>query len=138
MTVHAITGPPEHTNKAALKIAVSHQPSLFIDCSRAANPYTIDVYTPEQFRDVYVIEVEMLYKFRDTVRATPRFLKQTSASTLCITNTATLFDYDNDEENKAIRRNAGKRLRRLGHDIDVYVVNPERNNLFNAKHSKNG
>jgi hypothetical protein len=137
MTTQSITGRPAHANKALLTIAVDNQPSLFIDCSQAANPYTIDAYTPEQFRDVYVLEVEMLYKFRDTVRAIPRFLNQTNASTLCVTDTATLFDYDNDEENKAIRRNAGKRLRRLGQDIKVYVVNPERNNLFPSEYCTN-
>lgn len=129
MTITPVRGTREATNKALLKTAITNQPSLLIDCSRAANPYSVTGYAPEDMADVYIIEVEMLYKFRDTIRETPRFMHKTGATTLLVTDTSTLFDYDNHEENTVIRRNAAKRLQRLSHDHDVYIANPDATNL---------
>ena len=124
MTITPIRGSREETNKALLDTAIKEAPSLLIDCSRAANPYSIAGYAPEDMRDVYVVEVEMLYKFRDTMRDLPRFLDDTGADTVIVTDTSTLFDYDNGEENRVIRGNAGKRLRYLARTHTVYVANP--------------
>lgn len=129
MTLTPVKGSRETTNKALLDTAIKNAPSLLIDCSRAANPYSIKGYAPEDMRNVHVIEVEMLYKFRDTIRDLPRFLHETNAETIVVTDTTTLFDYDNDEENTVIRRNAGKRLRRLAQEHTVYVANPAKNDL---------
>lgn len=124
MTFKPVKGDREQTNKALLDTAIKEAPSLLIDCSRAANPYSIGGYTPEDMQEVFVVEVEMLYKFRDTIREIPRFLRETGATTVLVTDTTTLFDYDNEGENAMIRSNAGKRLQYLSQSHDVYIANP--------------
>lgn len=108
--IRTVQGPQSHTNKILLRLALENRPSLLVDCSRAANPYSIKIPRSHRMREVYVVEVEMLYKYRDTIKALPLFLQQTRAKTVIVTATDTLFDYSSSEETRMIKRNAKKRL----------------------------
>ena len=99
-----IKGPRKKTNTILLEKAVQFQPSLLIDCSRAANPYRLRGVGPEDFQHVYVIEVEMLYKLRDVVDSIPCIIHEKNIRTVVITDWSSVFHYQNEYENRILRK----------------------------------
>jgi len=103
-----------------LKSASNILPSYIIDCANCADPHRffpkLDL---EHMEQVYVTEVEMLYKFRDVLKASNIFIKENRIRLLVITTTDYLFNYQDELENYYVTEHAWKLMRKI--DIQVLV-----------------
>ncbi len=120
-------------NRKLLLHAVEHAPTLFVDCANCANPHSLFPLIPfEHFRKVYVLEVEMLYKFRDVIKQLPPIATSLNAHCIIISTFGGLFNYDNDEENNEIYLHAWELMRLLSLDYHV-IVGVNNKNVHFAK-----
>jgi hypothetical protein len=107
-----------------LHYACIHPPSLVIDCSGSANPHKLfPAIQPEQLFDVYVIQCELLYVFRDILKKLPEILKQHDISTIVVTRFNHLFHYNSEQENKDIIEHVWVLLSKLALRHTVIVGN---------------
>lgn len=99
-------------------------PCLILDCANIMDPHRIAGSLPlEKFFQVHVIEIEMLYKFRDVLKNINNYLDKTGAKTLVITRVSHLMNYQNEYENKSIYFQCGKMINEISKSVDVYVGN---------------
>jgi len=119
-------------NHALLLYAAEHIPCLIIDCANAANPHALFPEVPlENMSQIYVIELELLYKFRDVLIQAPRFLDRLEAKHLVVTTPGVLFNYQDELENHNIMEQAWELMRSLGNSYTV-VVGVLRNSVHHS------
>ena len=110
----------KNTNKILMLEAFKNTPSLIIDCSNAANPHKYyGIIEEETLKQVYIQEVEMLYKYRDIIKQLPNTIKKIKPKIILITNTKYLFNYQNEHENKLIHLYCNKQLKKLSKTINI-------------------
>jgi hypothetical protein len=109
-------------NHALLMYAAEHIPCLVIDCANAANPHAIFPEVPlEKMSQMYVVELELLYKFRDVLVQAHCFLKRLQAQHLIVTTPGHLFNYQDELENHNIIEQSWELMRALGKTYTVVV-----------------
>ncbi|MBS3109791.1 hypothetical protein J4227_04655 [Candidatus Woesearchaeota archaeon] len=97
-------------------------PCLVIDCANAANPHALFPDAPlEKFNSVYIIEVEMLYKFRDVLKRLFGMAKKTGAETVIITSFRHLFNYQDEIENANIYEQCWRIMKKAGTKCRIIV-----------------
>lgn len=65
------------TSQELINYALKNTPSLIIDCANAADPHTYFPYHDEEcFENTYVLPVDLLYKFRDSLLQTQEFIQE--------------------------------------------------------------
>ncbi len=102
--------------------AARHRPSLIIDCANAANPHALFPEVPmEALHDIYVVELELLYKFRDVLKKAPDIVGSIGAKCVAITTFEGLFHYRDEEENYNIHEHAWELMRELSQHAPVLV-----------------
>jgi hypothetical protein len=105
-----------------LLYALSNSPSLLIDCANCADPHKYSrMFKKETFEQVFVIEIELLYKFRDVLRSLPKIVNRLKINTIVITKSNHLFNYSNDEENKAILEHCNELIQKLSEMYDIII-----------------
>ena len=110
------------SNQSLLLYAIRHRPSLIIDCNNCADPHTIYKHaTLEEFENVYVIEVELLYAFRDVLKALPRFIHELKVSCVVITAFHYLINYHNKHENKEVARHCFEIIESLSKNHNIIL-----------------
>jgi hypothetical protein len=108
--------------KELLLYAFHHRPSLIIDCANCANPHALfhDI-EQEWLSDVFIIEVEIIYKFRDVLLYTHDFAKANHLKSIVITPFDHLFHYDNSRENKIVLNQCFNIINHLSKSYEVVI-----------------
>jgi hypothetical protein len=109
-------------DKRILFYAARNTPSLIIDCANKANPHMlfpeIDI---EQMANIYVIELELLYKYRDVLKYVPYFIKKNNIKTTVITSSKHLFHYQDEKENENVKQHAWELIKDIARYNEVIV-----------------
>jgi hypothetical protein len=124
MGLAVICGTRHDMHQRILRIAAANQPVLIVDCATCADPHTLVRYaTPEALDQIYVIEVDLLYKFRDVLLQLEQLAKSVGAKKILISAFDRLFHYQDEEENGDVHEQIWLLLRRIAaaHDIVVAV-----------------
>jgi len=112
----------KEANKELLHFALEHTPSLVVDCANVANPHAFSAYIPvERFMDVFIMEVDLIYTFRDTVKRLRGLVDELGVHHIVITSFNHLFHYDDEEENKNILEHTWEMLSELGEHYEIHV-----------------
>ncbi len=125
-------------NHKMIMYAAKKAPALIIDCANSADPHAFyPEISIEQFRKLYVIELELLYKFRDALLRVPSIMKNIGARTIVVTTSDHLFNYQDEKENYNIMDHSWELLKRIGEKYTVIAaVTPDSKHLrFARKYS---
>ncbi|MBS1266835.1 MAG: hypothetical protein MAG795_00804 [Candidatus Woesearchaeota archaeon] len=120
MTLSVYKGRCEAVNTALLAHASEHLPSLILDCANYANPHLLLSFE-EDFDKIYVINIDLIYKLRDTLKNLKSISKSIGATNIIITTFTRLFDYDNEEENKEIFKHSWELISNLSKTHNILV-----------------
>lgn len=121
MELIGITG--TYADHYIIDAAIQNQPSLIIDCANKANPHSFFPHTlPEELHHVYVLEVDLLYVFRDVLKQTRHISNKLGASFIAVTRFEGLFHYGDEQENNAIIAHAWELLQELAQDHTVLIA----------------
>jgi len=113
----------EHANTALLLYALGNAPSLVIDCANCADPHSLFPYVQEEdFEEVYVIEIELLYLLRDVLKRTRKIAEERHLKCIVIPTFDYLFAYDNKEENKEIFSQCWEMVKELSKSYDILIA----------------
>ncbi|MFH0978383.1 MAG: hypothetical protein V1837_03715 [Candidatus Woesearchaeota archaeon] len=120
----ALTGiKGEYANTELLLYAITNKPSLIIDCANCADPHSLFPFVfPEDFVDVHVIEIELLYLLRDVLKRTGALADELKLRCVVIPTFDYLFAYDDKEENNEIFSQCWKLIKDLSLDHNVVVA----------------
>ncbi|MGM5488833.1 MAG: hypothetical protein ACQESG_07840 [Nanobdellota archaeon] len=111
-----------YTFKNVIFRAGERLPSMIIDCANAADPHTLYPYVPlESMDQIFVVEVELLYKFRDVVKALPPFLHEKAIQRVLII-TGHLFNYQDERENYYVLRHAWELIHKISREVEVLAT----------------
>ncbi|MBD3318340.1 hypothetical protein GF342_00340 [Candidatus Woesearchaeota archaeon] len=122
MGLLGVRGEQRIINDHILYYAVYHTPCLLIDAANCANPHKLyPLAREEQLYNIHVIEVELLYVFRDVLLRCHRFAQQRAVRHILLTTFNQLFHYQDAKENDNIHEHAWELLRTLGQRYDVRV-----------------
>ncbi|MCA9404528.1 MAG: hypothetical protein KC897_12140 [Candidatus Omnitrophica bacterium] len=117
-----LVSPTRTINYELLRYAARQAPALVVDCANAADPHRLYPEFPhETLGQIYVIELELLYKFRDILKNAPRYAARVRARTVVVTTCDYLFHYQDPEENRDIHHHCWELMRGLGQTYDVRV-----------------
>jgi len=82
-----------------IEYALNHPPSLVIDCANCANPHKFYTRAPyENFKKTYVIAVDAIYRFRDTLKSAGQIADKLGVKTIIITSYKYLYNFNDEEE----------------------------------------
>ena|SRR3989344_610237 len=122
MTLTCIKEDSSKININLLIYAFENPPSLVLDCNNASNPHFLFPYIAlEKLDSVYIIEIELIYKLRDTLKVTRNIVKQLEIKTIVITPFNKLFNYNNEKENYQVLLHSWELIRNLSFNYDVVV-----------------
>ena len=111
-----------YVNRKLLLYASKNTPSLVIDCANAANPHSLfPEVSAEKMGDIYVVELEMLYKFRDVMLKVPFFIRDLKARCVIVTTSDHLFNYQDEVENNNIIEHTWELMKQIGKANTVVV-----------------
>lgn len=120
MALVGILGDRKDVNRWLLYRALAHPPTLVLDCDNCANPHVFNV-PAEAFTNIFVMQVDLIYTFRDTMLRLATVARTLGVRRIVITTHSHLFNYGNAEENENVLRHAWEEMRTLGTDHDVMV-----------------
>jgi len=118
MSLTVLNGKTHTVNSYLLKYAASHTPSLVVDCANVANPHPFHL-TEEILSNIFIVQAEVIYKFRDTLKAIPSM--RLDVSSIIITTFHRLFHYGDETENNEIFIHAWELMKRLSLTQNVLV-----------------
>jgi len=118
----SLTGIKEDNHRLLLH-AIETSPSLFIDCDNCANPHALFPYPFEKMSQVYVIQAELIYKFRDILKELPNLLTQLPDKTnnIIISSFNKLMNYQDKEENNNIFDHCWELLEKHGKQLNILI-----------------
>jgi hypothetical protein len=109
------------SNKDLLRMAIEKGNSLFIDAANCADPYSLDV-EEEQLDNVYVLNAEAIYRFRDTIKQASYWMHQFGLEHIFVSTIGGLFSYDDPKENQNVITHCVELLEDLSKTYPVYVA----------------
>lgn len=119
MSLVGLKGDRDHH---VIDLAIQNQPSLIIDCANKASPHSFfPQYLPENLNNVYVIEVDLIYSFRDVLKNAKRYVKELGAKLVVVTSFDYLFNYGDEEENREVLEHTWELMQELAREVDVVV-----------------
>lgn len=103
-------------------LALERAPALIIDCANIADTHLYTGWHPEHvFHDTYVLEIDLLYKFRDCIPVARRSVREHGIRFIAVTSFKHLFDYGSDVENYNVVCHAWERLSSFEETVVVDV-----------------
>jgi len=103
--------------------ALKNPPSLIIDCANAANPHRFYPYVPyENFRQAFVVSVDAIYRYRDTLKNAEAIACSVGAVRIAITSHRYLFSYQDKAENRDVLKHCRDLIQVLSDKFEVSVV----------------
>jgi hypothetical protein len=119
--IQAIVGERKVVNYQLAEIAAKYRPTLVFDTGNFMNPHKLHPHIPlEQFTQIYVIEIQLLYKFLSALQQHKRIIPE-HTKTICVTSFHMLMNYQNDIENNAVLEQCLEILRTLAKTYRVYI-----------------
>ena len=110
------------TSQELINYALKNTPSLIIDCANAADPHTYFPYHDEEcFENTYVLPVDLLYKFRDSLLQTQKFIQEKKIKVIVITSYSKLFHYNNNTENNLVLNHCFELMKELNKKTKVII-----------------
>jgi hypothetical protein len=123
MKLTAIRGPVSDLNFRLLLLAFERSPSLVIDCANCADPHRFFGKVPEhKLSEVYVMNAEAIYRFRDSLKMVPYWAEKLSIRNIFVTTIGTLFSYDDKEEDKEVIEGCWELMKYISGRYDVYAA----------------
>lgn len=117
-----LVSPTRTINYELLRYAAQQAPAMVIDCANAADPHRLyPEFSHETLNQIYVVELELLYKFRDILKNAARYADKVRARSVIVTTSDFLFHYQDPEENQNIHHHCWELMRQLGQIYDVRV-----------------
>lgn len=96
---------------------------LFIDAANCANPYKLlGVVDEFQLKNVFVMNAEAIYRFKDTLLAAQKWMRELGCSELYVSSIGGLFSYDDQKENEEIIRHCYYILADLAQYYSVHIA----------------
>ena len=129
MALVGVLGSSRSVNTGLLCLAAEHAPSLFVDCADCANPHIIfPRIAPEQLERVFVMQVDLIYSFRDAIKGLAMTANNMGARRIVISTFGRLFHYGDEAENNDILEHAWELLKDTSrtHDIIIGIHDKER------------
>lgn len=102
--------------------ALDNTPALLIDCANVADIHKFKGRDIEQYANLYVLEVDSLYRLIPTLRQLSKILKKIGVKKVFMTSFTHLFNYDNDLENKDVYIYAWELLSNYATEFNIYVA----------------
>jgi hypothetical protein len=97
-------------------------PSLIVDCGNAADPHQLFPHIREELlHQVYIINAEAIYRFRDALRKLPYWINKLKIRQVVITTTHTLFSYDDEIENNNVLEQCWELMKDISKECPVTV-----------------
>jgi hypothetical protein len=122
MALIGICGSYGSVNLSLLPYAINNAPSLIVDCANCANPHVLFPFTqPEDMEHVFVVQAELIYKLRDTIKEIPELVKDINPKCIIVTAFDRLFHYDDSEENENVYEHAWELMKKYSKDYDFFV-----------------
>jgi hypothetical protein len=118
MALYGMKG--DDADRRLIEYAVANAPSLILDCANKADLHRL--YTSvdhEKLRQTYVIAVDAIYRFRDTVRDTGKYAERVGAKTVVITSYDHLYAFHDDKEEEEVIGHTWELIVRLSKEYDV-------------------
>jgi uncharacterized protein (UPF0305 family) len=107
------------TDREIMFYAINNAPSLILDC---ANPHMFYPHVnPDKFRETFVVPVDAIYRFRDTLMKADSFAESLNAGIIAITSYHRLYSYGDDEEKHNVLMHAEELIRKLAVKYAVVV-----------------
>jgi hypothetical protein len=123
MSLRGIRASRKTANKAAIIYALEHSPALVVDCSNCANIHKFFPDHPQaKFDEVYVLELELLYKYRDTLLQVHNLAVSRGCRTIVVTSATHMMHYGDEGENLEMFTHIWENLQELGRMYDVVVA----------------
>ncbi|MCF7861735.1 hypothetical protein K9M79_05800 [Candidatus Woesearchaeota archaeon] len=123
MVLTAVVGKHKIVNKEIFRYAFDSLPSIVLDCANTANPHSFyPKVTIEDLSRVYVISVDALYRFRDSLKYIPKLAKQLKPKSIIITSFEHLFNYDDKLEIHNINVQAWDIILDFSKKYDTYIA----------------
>ena len=137
MGIIGITGSRKAVNHYLMCYAITHTPSIIVDCSNIANIHKwFPLFPHADFDQVFVYEFELLYKFRDCLVMVQEVAAARGVTCIIITSMHHLFNYQNEAENYEIYNHAWELMLQLSAVYDVRVAVDSKLHLhFSARYS---
>jgi len=111
------------TSHEAMRHAMERAPGLIIDAANCADPHALfPGITDEQLDKTYVLGVDLIYTFRDILKAAPDIARSYGFRAIGITRADILFHYSDDTENQAIKEHCLELLDELSKHHDIAVA----------------
>ncbi len=107
-------------NEYLVNSAFEELPSIIFDCENCVKPHRFSCYY-DLFDEVYVLEVELLYKFRKAIKNIPIYKEKLKVKRVVITNFRHLFDHGNIDEKVDVLEDALKELKIVSKDITIII-----------------
>lgn len=101
-------------------LAFEKTPSLILDCNLGVNLFD-HIDKADDFSKVYIIEIEMLYKFLNALQNLPKYIEDLNIKLLVITNVKKLFDHGDEEETFYVFEQIWTLLKQHSKQIDILV-----------------
>ncbi len=122
MVLFAVKGQPNVVNPLILVYASQSSPVLVVDCANCADPHKLLPYIPEEkLFEIYVVEVELLYTFRDILCKLETLAQQLGVKTIVVPTFTRMFHYHDENENRMIYMHAWELLKSLSEKYTVIV-----------------
>ena len=123
MKLKVLLGTDKSVNKQVIYHAANNLPALIIDCANVANPHKyFPKITEEQFAQMYVFELEMLYKLRDVLLQVPKVARDRKVNSIVVTTAHHLMNYQDEIENKDIYGHIWELLIKIGRKTKTIVA----------------
>jgi len=122
MALTGIKGSYGSVNLSLLPYALKNTPSLIVDSSNYANPHVLFPFTqPEDMHDVFVVQAELIYKFRDIIKNIDLLVKEIKPKCIIVTVFDRLFHYDDKEENYDVLSHSWELMKKYSRKYDFFV-----------------
>ena len=118
----AYIGERKAVNRKLLLESFNLTPSLILDCGNAADVHALfPKITEEQLNNVYVINLEAIYRFRKGLQITPYWINKLGLKQIIITTISVLFSYDDEVENHNIITHCWELMKEISKNTPVKV-----------------
>ena len=117
-----IVGGESSLNRKLMLYASKNLPSLVIDCANAANPHSLfPAVDLDKLGQIYVIELELLYKFRDVLLRVPSIIRRLGIKCVIVTTSDHLFNYQDELENHNVMEHAWHLMKIISKKHNIIV-----------------
>jgi len=100
--------------------ALKNPPALILDAGNKANPHRYFAYVPyDHFRQVHVVAVDAIYRFRDTLKQADRIASELCVKQIIITSFDYLFNYQDETENADVMEHVKELIAKLSKKYEV-------------------